>query len=81
MPSMSSPWAGRLETNAPVAHLWETLDSKKDEAIRAGLLRAIADGGYSPDAHEDGREILAGLLQNNTAFPSRGDAEELLARL
>lgn len=55
-----------FETNAPVAHLWETLDSKKDEAIRAGLLRAIADGGYSPDAHEDGREILAGLLEDKS---------------
>lgn len=61
-----------------VKHLREAHRMSPDnKTIEYHLAATLADAGATDEA----REILAGLLQNNMAFSSRGDAEELLARL
>lgn len=61
-----------------VKHLREAVRlSPGNPTIEYHLAATLADAG----AEEEAREILAALLQDNAAFPSRSDAEELHARL
>ncbi|RZV36706.1 MAG: PEP-CTERM system TPR-repeat protein PrsT [Chromatiales bacterium] len=61
-----------------VKHLREARRMSPDnKTIEYHLAATLADAGATDEA----REILARLLQSNIAFPSRGDAEQLLARL
>ena len=61
-----------------VKHLREALRMSPDnKTIEYHLAATLAEAGAEGEA----REILAGLLQSNTPFPARSDAEELLARL
>lgn len=50
-----------FETDEPIAHIWETIDDKRDEPTRVGLLWAIADGGYGGDP-----EVFEELLEDRS---------------
>ena len=50
-----------FETGGPIERMWAVLEKNKDEAVRVGLLWAIADGGYA-----GGSEVLPACLEDKS---------------